>query len=219
MSGAVAFREGRRALAAGGPRRKTAGRGRGADQAQDDRGRALRTGFSSKAGLVAIIFLAGVAVTALFNAGLAYTNTTEFCTSCHSMKWNLEEFSDSEHFLNHAGVRIGCADCHVPKAFLPKMKAKILAYKDVLHEILGTIDTKEKFEARRWEMANRVWAKMRATDSRECRNCHSWEAMAMDEQDKVARKKHGRARDEGKTCIDCHTGVVHELPDKPEGAQ
>ncbi len=99
------------------------------------------------------------------------------------------------------------------------MYAKLMAYKDVLHEVLGTIDTKEKFEAHRWEMANRVWAKMRATDSRECRNCHSWEAMAMDEQDRIARKKHGRARDEGKTCIDCHTGVTHDLPEKPEGVQ
>ncbi len=179
----------------------------------------MKKWLTARTGTIALVFTAGVAATALFNTGLAYTNTTAFCTSCHSMRWNLEEFADSEHFLNHSGVRIGCANCHVPKAFLPKMKAKILAYKDVLHEILGTIDTKEKFEARRWEMASRVWAKMKATDSRECRTCHSWKAMAMDEQDKVARKKHGRARDEGKTCIDCHKGVVHELPDKPENAQ
>jgi len=176
----------------------------------------LRTLGSGKVWLAAVIFAAGVLFTALFNMGLAYTNTTEFCTSCHSMKWNLEEFADSDHYENHAGVRIGCADCHVPKQFFPKMAAKIMAAKDVWHEILGTIDTKEKFEARRWEMANRVWAKLKATDSRECRNCHSWEAMAFDLQDKVARKKHQRARDEGKTCIDCHKGVTHELPDEPE---
>ncbi len=167
-------------------------------------------------GGLAIIFLAGAIFAGLFNAGLAYTNTTEFCTSCHSMSWNKQEWEDSAHYMNHAGVRIGCASCHVPKQFFPKMKAKILAAKDVWHEILGTIDTKEKFEKRRWLMANRVWDKMRATDSRECRVCHSWEAMALDEQDKVARKKHSRARDEGKTCIDCHQGVAHDLPDEPE---
>lgn len=174
---------------------------------------------AKRLGVTAAVFAAGVLFTFLFNAGLAYTNTTEFCTSCHSMQWNKAEWEDSMHYSNYSGVRVGCADCHVPKQFFPKMYAKVMAYKDVLHEILGTIDTQEKFEARRWEMANRVWAKMKATDSRECRNCHSWEAMALDEQDKVARKKHGRARDEGKTCIDCHKGVAHELPDKPEDVQ
>ena len=169
-----------------------------------------------KLGAAAALFLGGIIFAGLFNVGLGFTNTTEFCTSCHSMQWNLEEWQESEHYLNHAGVRIGCADCHVPKQFGPKMVAKIMAAKDVWHEILGTINTKEKFEARRWEMANRVWARLKATDSRECRNCHSWNAMAFDEQDRVARKKHARAREEGKTCIDCHKGVAHELPDKPE---
>jgi len=179
----------------------------------------LKFGLPVKLWIAAVIFVAGAAMTSLFNIGLAYTNTTAFCTSCHSMKWNLEEFQDSWHYTNHAGVRIGCADCHVPREFFPKMRAKILAYKDVMHEILGTIGTREKFDRRRWSMAQRVWAKMKATDSRECRNCHKWEAMDLSEQDKVARKKHARARDEGKTCIDCHKGVAHELPDRPEKAQ
>ena len=169
-----------------------------------------------RAGITALVFAAGLVFAGLFNVGLGFTNRTEFCTSCHSMQWNKAEWEESAHFLNHAGVRIGCANCHVPKAFVPKMIAKISAAKDVWHEILGTIDTKEKFEARRWKMANRVWAKMKASDSRECRVCHSWEAMALDEQDRIARKKHARAREQGKTCIDCHKGVAHELPEEPE---
>lgn len=169
------------------------------------------------AGWGVLIFIGGIVFAGLFKAGLDYTNRTEFCTSCHSMQWNLEEWQDSEHFMNHAGVRVGCADCHVPKQFFPKLKAKILAAKDVWHEILGTIDTREKFEAHRLEMAKRVWARLKATDSRECRNCHSWQAMALDDQDRVARKKHARAREQGKTCIDCHKGVTHELPDEEEG--
>jgi len=162
------------------------------------------------------IFVAGILFWAAFNSALHYTNTMEFCTSCHSMQTNLREYQETVHYKNASGVRAVCADCHVPRAFFPKMKAKIMAYKDVLHEILGTIDSKEKFEKHRWAMASRVWARMKATDSRECRTCHSWEAMAMDEQDKVARKKHAKARDEGKTCIDCHKGIAHELPDMIE---
>lgn len=162
------------------------------------------------------IFIAGVLATFMFNAGLGYTNQMDFCTSCHSMKVNLEEYKDTPHYKNASGVRATCADCHVPKAFFPKMKAKILAYKDVMHEVLGTIDTPEKYEAHRWDMASRVWAKMKASDSRECRSCHAWDQMDLSEQDRIARKRHGRAPDEGKTCIDCHKGIAHEEPDEPE---
>ncbi len=164
-----------------------------------------------------IIFFAGVLATFAFNAGLGFTNEMGFCTSCHSMKVNLEEYKQTTHYKNASGVRATCSDCHVPKAFFPKMKAKVLAYKDVVHEILGTIDTPEKYEAHRWDMANRVWDKMRASDSRECRSCHDWDQMDLSEQSRMARKKHGRAPDQGKTCIDCHNdGLVHEEPEEPD---
>ena len=42
---------------------------------------------------------------------------------------------------------------------------------------MGTIDTKEKFEAKRMEMAKREWARMKESDSIGCRNCHSFESM------------------------------------------
>ncbi|MBL3534981.1 MAG: NapC/NirT family cytochrome c [gamma proteobacterium endosymbiont of Lamellibrachia anaximandri] len=167
---------------------------------------------------VSIIFLAGVVFTGLFNVGLGFTNEMDFCTSCHSMKVNLEEYKETTHYKNASGVRATCADCHVPKPFAPKMIAKVMAYKDVLHEILGTLDTKEKYESHRWEMANRVWDKMRSTNSRECRSCHDFSQMDLSEQDRSARKRHARAEDEGKTCIDCHKGIAHEEPDEPDEA-
>ena len=132
------------------------------------------------------------------------------------MKTNLEEYKETVHYKNASGVQATCSDCHVPKQFLPKMFAKIMAAKDVYHEILGTIDTPEKYEARRWEMANRVWAKMKATNSRECRNCHQFENMDLTEQSRSARSRHGNAPDAGKTCIDCHKGIAHEEPDEPD---
>ena len=172
----------------------------------------------SRTWLVLILtFAAGILFSVLFNSGLSSTNEMEFCTSCHSMKINLEEYQKTLHYKSASGVRATCADCHVPKEFGPKMVAKILAYKDVLHEILGTIDTPEKYEEHRWDMANRVWAKMKATNSRECRSCHDLSQMDLSAQDRTARKRHARAEDEGKTCIDCHKGVAHEEPDEPEG--
>ncbi len=164
----------------------------------------------------ALIFVAGIVFAGLFNVGLAYTNTTEFCTSCHSMQTNLKELQESTHWQNRSGVHAGCANCHVPQPFIPKMVAKIIAAKDVYHEFMGTIDTPEKYEAHRWDMASRVWAKMKATDSRECRSCHDYAHMALDAQDRSARNRHSNAPDKGDTCIDCHKGVVHLLPDEPD---
>lgn len=151
-----------------------------------------------------------------FNVGLQATNEMEFCTSCHSMKINLEEYKETVHYKNTSGVQATCADCHVPKEFVPKMVAKVMAAKDVYHEIIGTIDTREKFEAYRWNMATRVWAKMKASDSRECRTCHDYDNMDLSEQDRSARKRHSRAIEKGQTCIDCHKGIAHEEPDEPE---
>jgi cytochrome c-type protein NapC len=166
--------------------------------------------------LLAIIFIAGIVFAGLFSVGLAYTNEMEFCTSCHSMKVNFEEYKETVHYKNASGVRATCSDCHVPKPFIPKMIAKVVAAKDVYHEIMGTIDTPEKYEAHRWDMANRVWDKMRKSDSRECRACHDYDYMDLSEQDRSARKRHPKALDQGKACIDCHAGIAHEEPDEPE---
>lgn len=176
--------------------------------------------------LAAGIFILGFASFGAMNAFFAYTNETEFCTSCHSMKINLEEYQETIHYKNASGVRAGCADCHVPHEFLPKLKAKILAVKDIYHEFLGdfAVDTsdpeayKAHYEKHRWDMANAVWEKMKATDSATCRSCHSFEAMNFEEQGKSAAKRHPRAMEEGKTCIDCHKGIAHKEPEEPESA-
>jgi cytochrome c-type protein NapC len=166
--------------------------------------------------VVSLVFLAGIASVGAVNFAIEYTNTTEFCTSCHTMQTNFAEYKESMHFQNPSGVQATCADCHVPKELGPKLVTKIVAAKDVYHEVMGTIDTPEKFEARRWVMANRIWAKMKATDSRECRTCHDYANMELSAQDRTGRNKHSRAVDKGETCIDCHKGVVHTLPDEPK---
>ena len=128
------------------------------------------------------------------------------------------EYQESIHYKNRVGVRASCADCHVPKELGPKLLAKFMAYKDTLNEILGKIDTPEKYEAHRLEMATRVWDKMKERDSKECRNCHKVEAMNLSDQSKSASKKHARLLDgdTDKTCIDCHKGIAHKLPEESD---
>jgi cytochrome c-type protein NapC len=169
--------------------------------------------------LLGVVFLAGIAFAGFVNVGVAYTNDMAFCTSCHSMQVNLKEYKETIHFKNPSGVQATCSDCHVPKEFIPKMIAKVMAAKDVFHEIIGTIDTPEKYESHRWDMATRVWAKMKGTDSRECRTCHDFSNMDLSEQDRSARNKHASAEDKGLTCIDCHKGIAHKEPDEPEESE
>ena len=66
---------------------------------------------------------------------------------------------------------------------------------------------------KRLQLAQNVWRAMKETDSRECRNCHQLDSMDLEEQDRSARKKHAKAEEKGKTCIDCHKGIAHSLPD------
>jgi nitrate/TMAO reductase-like tetraheme cytochrome c subunit len=54
---------------------------------------------------------------------------------------------------------------------------------------------------------------MKANDSAECRHCHSVAAMDGARQNEVARAVHPAALKAGSTCIDCHKGIAHKLPD------
>lgn len=164
-------------------------------------------------------FIAGIIFWGGFNTAMEATNQLEFCISCHEMKDTVyEEYKKSVHYSNRTGVRAICSDCHVPKDWVHKMKRKIQASGELWGKLTGTIDTKEKFEARRLELAKHEWARMKASDSRECRNCHSYDGMNPKVQDESASQKHLQAikSDSKKTCIDCHKGITHELP---EGAE
>ncbi len=162
-------------------------------------------------------FLAGIIFWGGFNTGIEATNSLEFCISCHEMRDNVyAEYKETIHYSNRTGVRAICSDCHVPKDWTHKMIRKSKASFEVLGKIMGSIDTKEKFEAKRMELATHEWERMKDTDSRECRNCHSFEAMSAELQKQTPYKKHMKARNEGKTCIDCHKGIAHHLPKEYE---
>lgn len=164
--------------------------------------------------LLIIGFIAGVLFWGGFNTGMEMANTESFCISCHEMKDNVyEEYMETIHYSNRSGVRATCPDCHVPHEFVPKMVRKIKASKELYAKALGLIDTPQKFEAHRLQMAQNEWARMKANNSQECRNCHNFDSMDLSVQKTVASKMHAQAMDAGKTCIDCHKGIAHKLPD------
>lgn len=142
------------------------------------------------------------------------TSSTEFCLSCHTMQAPYEEYLGSKHFQNQKGIRAECADCHIPEGGMDYLVTKVLASKDIWHQfVTKKIDTSEKFEEHRLEMAQTVWAQLKANNSATCRSCHSMDAMDLEAQSADARKMHEMGVKEQQTCIDCHKGVAHFPPE------
>jgi cytochrome c-type protein NapC len=158
-------------------------------------------------------FIGGIVFWGGFNTAMEATNTEAFCISCHEMEENVyKEYRGTIHYTNRTGVRATCPDCHVPKEWTHKMVRKVQASNELLHKALGSIDTPEKFQAKRLVLAQHVWKKMKETDSRECRNCHDFKSMDYSVQGDRASRLHAEGFDQGKTCIDCHKGIAHSLP-------
>jgi cytochrome c-type protein NapC len=165
--------------------------------------------------LVLAGFVAGVLFWGAFNTAMEFTNTEKFCTGCHEMQTNVfEELKSTVHFTNRSGVRATCPDCHVPHDWTDKLARKMQASKEVWGHLFGTIDTREKFLDHRLALALHEWARLKANDSLECRNCHSSQSMDASKQSPRAAIAHQRDLFTGeKTCIDCHKGIAHRLPD------
>lgn len=164
-------------------------------------------------GGAAVLFLGGIVAWGGFNTVMEATNTLDFCISCHEMENTVyQEYKQSVHYENRTGVRAICSDCHVPHPWVYKIARKIQASNEILHKLLGSISTPEKFEAKRPILAANEWRRMKDSNSRECRNCHSFTAMSHDKQKKRAGKQHETAVVDGQTCIDCHKGIAHRKP-------
>lgn len=171
----------------------------------------------AKATALGVLLVIGFGVGILFWGGfhwsLELTNTENFCVSCHEMRTNVfAEYRNTTHYGNRSGVRASCPDCHVPKEWNYKIIRKIQASNELLHHLLGSVDTTDKFNDKRLTLALHEWERMKTTDSRECRNCHNFASMDYSAQEPRASKVHQEGLTANKTCIDCHQGVAHRLP-------
>jgi cytochrome c-type protein NapC len=158
-------------------------------------------------------------LTAFFSAGsfMVYANSEKFCaTSCHEMSYLAVEHKGTIHDTNRTGVRATCNDCHVPHGYITNYLAKLNLFNDYWgHFVTHSIDSKEKFEAKRAELAAKVWVYMKQNDSRECRHCHTTAKMDAEKQTEKAKARHEKLRTEGLTCIDCHFAIAHAEPNGP----
>jgi cytochrome c-type protein NapC len=161
-------------------------------------------------GGIAAAFAAGIIFWGGANTAMEATNTKQFCISCHEMRdYVYEEYKGTIHDVNRSGVGAVCSDCHVPKDWTHKVIRKVKASKELWGKITGSISTPEKFDAKRLHLAMNEWERMKANDSRECRNCHGYQSMMPEFQRPRARQQHLNAMETGQTCIDCHKGIAH----------
>ena len=160
--------------------------------------------------ITSIGLILGVVAVIIFDTTIHATSTEAFCISCHEMEINAyAQVKKTMHYENTSGVSATCADCHIPKEFVPKMVRKVEAAREVWGSITGVINTPEKYAAHAPVMKQREIARLRANDSQECRNCHNTKRMMTALQSAKAQKYHQPARSGDKTCIDCHAGIAH----------
>ena len=160
-------------------------------------------------------FVGGIMFWGAFNTVMELMNTEAFCTGCHEMRDNpFPDLKRTIHYTNRSGVRAMCSNCHVPHDWTDKIARKMQASKEVWGKIFGSIDTREKFLEKRLELAQHEWARLKANNSLECRNCHDYDYMDFTRQSPRASNMHSRYLGSGeKTCIDCHKGIAHRLPE------
>lgn len=168
--------------------------------------------------IASVFFVVGILFWGGFHTVLDQANTMDFCISCHEMKDTVyKEYQQTIHYSNRTGVQATCPDCHVPKSWGRKIMRKMEASLELWAWWTGAVDTKEKFEAKRMEMATREWKRMEASSSIECRNCHSFDNMDIRKQKPKAKETHAQAIVEKEICIDCHKGIAHMLPKEYKG--
>jgi nitrate/TMAO reductase-like tetraheme cytochrome c subunit len=162
-----------------------------------------------------VAFVVGAIALGTTNYILHETSSTDFCYVCHSHEQFIRpEYEASSHFINTSGVRAGCADCHLPHDnWFDLVWTKAVVSLDIVPELMGKLDTAEKYESHRAEMAESVWRQFKQNDSKFCRACHSLEAMDLESQGRSAARRHTTIAEKGQTCIDCHYGIVHAAPE------
>ncbi len=171
-------------------------------------------------GVISIVgFIAGIMFWINFNTLLEVTNTEKFCISCHSMRDTVyPELQQTVHWSNHSGVRATCPDCHVPHNWTDKIARKVQASKEVYAHFRNELGTSEKFQNERLRLAQNEWERFTANSSKECKNCHNYESMNLDNLKPAGRVQMMQAAARNQSCIDCHKGIAHKLPEEMDSS-
>ncbi len=173
--------------------------------------------------IVALVaMVGGIGLTATYATVVDYTNRLDFCAhTCHEMESTVyQEYTHSKHFKNQYGVVVKCSQCHVPHdAWALTLGRKALASIELYTHFTvfqgqGPDAIKAAFEARRLSLAKRVWAGFAETNARECKACHKYSNMVLEDQRPSIRAQHVDAMKTDENCLDCHKGLTHKKMDE-----
>jgi nitrate/TMAO reductase-like tetraheme cytochrome c subunit len=176
----------------------------------------IMTFIKSGAAITLVIGLVvGIVATGATNVVLHETSDTEFCVSCHVYEEFYPEFQGSVHQANASGVQAECESCHIPHdSFINRVVHKTRSgLRDMWAYYVEGIDTPAELEEIRAGLAEKVWAYYLENDSQQCRSCHNPDGWDYEAQSVAAATVHKQAVEQGQTCIQCHQGIAHSIPE------
>jgi cytochrome c-type protein NapC len=170
--------------------------------------------------LLCVPLLIGIGLSAGYATAVQVTSTQNFCAhGCHEMERSVaREYAASKHARNASGAVTTCAQCHNPQGnWLRTLGSEIGASSRLWGHVVGREYLPGRFEARRPALAEKVLQGFKASNARECKACHLYDAMLLGEQSQTARRDHAASAKTDANCLDCHQGVAHQRMDQPAG--
>ena len=164
--------------------------------------------------LIGTIFLVGLIIGLfLFWGGekaLTYTNSDQYCASCHVHPHAEDSWKKSSHFYNKSGVKVHCVECHLP----PKGSLKYITVKAKtgLSDLYGYYfkDTASFKWAQKRELEHAV----KIVYNESCTKCHqTLFSKGLSAEGGTAHLYYENNAEKLKLqCINCHLDVGHFNP-------
>jgi formylglycine-generating enzyme required for sulfatase activity/nitrate/TMAO reductase-like tetraheme cytochrome c subunit len=144
------------------------------------------------------------------NRAVFVTSTDEYCQSCHIHTGADEAWTKSPHYSNESGVRVGCADCHLPphgnfRHFRTKVRTG-------LHDLYAYhFKDHESFD---WERKQQLEYAVHIVFNESCVECHKnlFPKGLTDDGGKAHLYYEMNAEKLELHCINCHLDAGHDLP-------
>jgi len=155
-------------------------------------------------------FFLGLGMVIGVNKGVQATSTPAYCQSCHIHTGADEAWLKSPHFSNESGVRVGCAECHLPphgsfKHFRTKVKTG-------LHDLYAYhFKDHESFD---WERKRQLEYAVNIVFNESCEKCHQnlFPLGLTEEGGKAHLYYEMNVEELDLNCINCHLNAGHHLP-------
>ena len=152
-------------------------------------------------------FVLGILVSIYSNKAIEATSTPESCEMCHVHPQATDSWKLSVHYDTRVGIKIGCADCHLPPKGEGYLKEKIKAS---ARDIYGYV-FKDSADFN-WEAKSSLEQAQHHVFKASCVKCHSnLFPITLTPKGQDAHLYYTQHEEELR-CINCHLNVGHYDP-------